>query len=246
MIVELLASSKRSNEAVESTSNTSTTVCSIADVSTGKISSSSAQPNADYKTQAFSYFHISEVNLVYLKCENNHWLCKFRLKRFELDDVRPNSTLAVKQMFVPLVNDLALIKISYLVDAGNNAWLKFQLDNMRINLCLPYILKLYQIAMSAIGDDGSKAKSDATKKPPKKPTEKSNSPIEPPKPTTASNSSLRVNGFLRFPELILFAEPEKKDSKVLVMQTEIKLDFTSEKGLLVVFLCFHRNWVAYA
>jgi hypothetical protein len=233
VIVELF--NKKSNDTTGSVSSASATL-SASDVSTAKTTATlNSSKNLDYKVQTLSDFNIKQIKLVYLKRENNRWLCKLSLKEIYLTDIRPNSNLAVKQMFVPLNSDLSLIKISYVVDANNNAHLKFGLDNMRINLCLPYILKLYQIAMSAIGDDDTKKKKETAAKQ-KKPADKHVNLVVPAK--SVSNSSLRVTGLIRLPMLILFAEPEKENSKVLVMQTEIKLDFMSEKGSIL----FRRKW----
>lgn len=205
----------------------------------------------------FSELRIKEINVGYLKMENSSWYAMLKFKALELDDERPNSTLAVKQMFQPLKRDVPLIQLLYYVDSSSNAQLALLLDNLRVNLCLPYILKLYQMAMDAISiNDPNKKAADAS-------TSQSDHRIkniqnntkniktdfstfsEARKSTNVAapvtlqdeqdiqakkETSLIVKGKIKLPQVILFAQPEKKDSKVLVMSTALKLDFNSKAG----------------
>ena len=93
----------------------------------------------------FSDFRIKEIDFEYIKEERNYWFAELKMKELVLNDVRPNSNLAVKEMFIPLKKDTMLITLKYEVDPGNNAKLNFTMGNIQINLCLPYILKLYQM-----------------------------------------------------------------------------------------------------
>jgi len=53
------------------------------------------------------------------------------------------------------------------------------------------------------------------------------------------SNSLKVRANIKLPEIVLFAEPEKFDSKILLLKVEINLDFESKFG--DIFLKIHLN-----
>lgn len=135
---------------------------------------------------------------------------------------------------MPLSKEKYFIEIVYQVEQAQNAKLHFVLDHLRINLCLPYILKLYQMAMDAISPNKppvdtnpSKPSTGAgtdvsvvnkTMKDKKKSVIASPSEIEIQQIVKEINNSiLNVSGKVNLQEVILFAEPEKFNSKVLIM-----------------------------
>ena len=64
------------------------------------------------------------------------------IKTLILTDLRPDSNLAVKEMFVPMAKDDFFFAMTYDYDALVGSALKFTLEYIKINLCLPYVLKL--------------------------------------------------------------------------------------------------------
>ena len=53
-------------------------------------------------------------------------------------------------MFLPIDTNNYFIDLTYSNKTANESFLDFKIDYLRVNLCLPYILKLYQMAMEAI------------------------------------------------------------------------------------------------
>ena len=110
------------------------------------------------------------------------------------------------------------LKISYRFEPPGNAHLDFFLDNLKINLCLPYVLRIYNFAMDAINvSNKNETKID------KKDTNQTNFD----QPAVESDLSLNVNGQISLKEVVLFAQPEKLNSQILVMEAEILLKFNS-------------------
>ncbi len=146
-------------------------------------------------------------------------------------------------MIVPLCKEKYFIEMWYTFDPIEFAKLHFIIDHIRINLCLPYILKLYQMAMEGINTDDSNNKNQI--KPVSSDTSQNLTTARNSKSTkstvvfnsnnsTASKSSnndenanknnnnnnnnkLKVAGRVNLPDVVLFAEPEKPNSKILNM-----------------------------
>lgn len=143
-------------------------------------------------------------------------------------------------MFIPLSKESFFIVVNYKVDKSQNASLDFTLSHLKINLCLPYILKLYQMLMDALANPSSAQQKPTTSKnletnvtadiaiviPPGGSTPSPTSPVPP-----SSQSTLKVKGKIELPEMILFAEPEKHNSKTLIMNTMLILTFESRAGV---------------
>ena len=129
-------------------------------------------------------------------------------------------------MFQPLSESVYFIELVYSFKTNKNSFLEFSIDHLRINLCLPYILKLYQMAMDAITPSSQvnqksvqtqvQAKHESVEKPRQSmiiDTTKSNEQ----NPINESNGSLNVKAKINLPEVVLFAQPEKSNSKILFM-----------------------------
>ena len=112
--------------------------------------------------QDFSLLQISHLEFDFDKYEIGSWGAQFKMKTLKLDDLRPDSNLFVKKMFEPRTKDDYFIKLNYSVDEKTNAALKFTLDHLKINLCLPYILRLYSMVMEAVGSTGNEKKQTNT------------------------------------------------------------------------------------
>lgn len=161
-------------------------------------------------------------------------------------------------MFIPLSKENFFIVVNYKVDNLQNAQLDFTLSHLKINLCLPYILKLYQMLMDAIGNNNNNNEQQKQQQHPSKSNTTSKhqpvavesttttvandglavvviAPAAAVTPTITSTppptSTLVVRGKLGLPEVVLFAEPEKLNSKTLIMNTELVLSFESRAGV---------------
>ncbi len=187
-----------------------------------RVSKKSSQTNSDpIEKLDFSLFRISQVDFKYLKHSTGFWKAFFNMRALRLKDTRPDSNLAEKEMLMPLDASKDFINLVYQTTPDGHSKLRFDIDHLKINLCLPYILKLYQIAMEAVS---SPAKTTVKKAAVEKTRAVANVPQE------ASNSSLRVDAKIRLPEVFLFAEPERSDSKILNMKAEINMRFSSKEG----------------
>ncbi|CAF0714006.1 unnamed protein product [Brachionus calyciflorus] len=164
----------------------------------------------------FSHFEIQSIKFKFVKNENTSWRADLNMRSLVLNDVRPDSNLAVKEMFVSS-KEKDFIQITYLVNSIGQAKLDFLLDNLKINLCLPYVLRLYQIAMEAISSD----------KKPQPAQVKKNSNQTPHQEAQVQNTSLVVNGKVNLNEVVLYAQPEKLNSKILVMDALVLIKFES-------------------
>ena len=228
----------------------------------------------------FSHLQIDEIFFDYEKYESVAWALNLKLKDLFLKDVRPASNLAVKEyetnpnsithsnmiaihfllhskierMFLPMLRHSYFIEISYTMDVGDKATILFLIDHLKINLCLPYVLKLYQMAMEAIS--GSNSPQDVTANSSKQQQQqmidkrksaglnnnnnnhRASSMIVPEESADANGSSsssssskakttLSVKGRINLPEVVLFAEPEKSNSKILLMNVKLKMTYES-------------------
>lgn len=198
--------------------------------------------NNAYKIVDFSHLEIQDIDFDYVKHDDLSWLAVFKMKEMRLNDIRPDSNLAVKEMFIPLSKDSFFIVVDYKVDKSQNAQLDFTLSHLKINLCLPYILKLYQMLMDAVSPPNSSPKSPQQQQ---KPTtsgkhRESTAALEivvvPPASSgggggqSQPQQTLSVRGRIQLPEVVLFAEPEKLNCKTLIMNTELVLNFESRAG----------------
>lgn len=170
----------------------------------------------------FSDFQIQEIKIHYVKYEDDKWIAKLNLKKVFLDDVRPNSNFVVKQMFVPL-SENDIITLTYEEERKNISKLTFGLDNLRVNLCLPYLLELYNMAMDAI-NTGT----------PNQTINQSTNGTQKPATQIIEERNFFVTANINIREMILFAEPEKKENsktnRVLKLKTKIKLEYEAKDG----------------
>ncbi len=178
----------------------------------------------------FSQLLINRVEFTFLKHDSVEWDAIFKMKALYLKDLRPESNLAVKEMFLPINTNEYFINLIYSNKNTNESVLDFTIDYLRINLCLPYVLKLYQMAMEAINSPTNKDK----KQQQTINTNSRNNRIESDLVSirsTATNvtstlninqnsnnkSVLKAKARINLPEIILLAEPENPNSMILFM-----------------------------
>ena len=191
----------------------------------------------------FSSLEVQEVFLIYDRYQNNSWNANFKMKALKLKDLRPDSNLAIKEMFTPKSKEKFFIELLYSVDKDMNANLKFEIDHLRVNLCLPFILKLYGMAMEAISPPEKANKVVEIKDLPQNIEDFKNrkKSMKPPahenKPAqnleineNQTSTSLHVQGKVNLPEVVLFAQPENSNSKLLILNIEINLEFNSRNN----------------
>ena len=215
----------------------------------------------------FGLLEIEDILLDFSSNENTSWKANLKLRALNVNDLRPDSNLAVKEMFIPTCKEKFFIEMIYSSDPVEFEKLEFALDHIRINLCLPYILKLYQFAMEAINTSPAPNQaanttynttivSSNSNKPAeiisteqntfKQASSKSRKSIFPTNQNgnpdaeiainkgvtkvSEINKKLSVLGRVNLPDVVLFAEPEKFNSKVLNMNAVLQISFESEKG----------------
>jgi hypothetical protein len=139
-------------------------------------------------------------------------------------------------MFIPMSKNSYFFEMDYDFDDQSVSNLKFEVDHLKINLCLPYVLKLYQMAMEAItrstdvanitsSSEVSDVTSFVNKRKPQEGVSKANTPVVAQTideltseyDIEKKSDPLRVSGKINLPEVVLFAEPEKSNSKILIM-----------------------------
>lgn len=123
-------------------------------------------------------------------------------------------------MFVPLNTNEYFIDLTYSNRTEKDSFLGFNINYLRINLCLPYVLKLYQMAIEVISPP-SKQQSSASETSKKKSNKTEqfghNSSTNTQATKKKENLTLKANAKINLPEIILFAEPENPNTMILFM-----------------------------
>jgi hypothetical protein len=117
-------------------------------------------------------------------------------------------------MFMPISDDAYFISLKYSTNLNQESILEFEIDHLRISLCLPYILDIYKFVMDAINTD----KPDASVKQKQTETTKKKLQIEENTNEAIQVGSLRAKANINLPVVVLFSEPEKSNSKILLMK----------------------------
>lgn len=133
-------------------------------------------------------------------------------------------------MFVPLNTNEYFIDLTYSNRTETESFLTFNIDYLRINLCLPYVLKLYQMAMEAItppNKQNQQTPNEASKKKSTKIDSNTASQVIPIK-----NLTLKANAKINLPEIILFAEPENPETMILFMNVITVFNLIKKKRLM--------------
>lgn len=186
----------------------------------------------------FSQLLINRVEFTFLKYDSVEWDAIFKMKALYLKDLRPESNLAVKEMFLPINTNEYFINLIYSNKNTNESVLDFTIDYLRINLCLPYVLKLYQMAMEAINSPNKDKKQQQTIYNTNNKNNKIESDLVSIRSTATVNinqnnnnnnkSVLRAKARINLPEIILLAEPENPNSMILFMNVRFIIDIYSE------------------
>ena len=123
---------------------------------------------------------------------------------------------------MPLHTDNYFIELKYSTKSNKESFLDFTLDHLRINLCLPYVLELYKFAMEAINTPDKQTSSNTISKSSIEFSKKSSTVEEPiAEIENTENTSLEVRAHIKLPVIVLFSEPEKTNSKILLMKVSI-------------------------
>ncbi|XP_019641996.1 PREDICTED: vacuolar protein sorting-associated protein 13A-like [Branchiostoma belcheri] len=139
------------------------------------------------------------------------------------------TTLDVVDAASALTLHKPLVKMTYKQDKDSQD-IDLSMEGLRINLCIPYLLavaEFFTVGNSSQEDDNRKRTN---------PTEdESSPPVASPPPTPTSQSTqpgrtFKAVGRLSKPEIVLFAYPSSKESRILVLRTEI--DFSYERNSL--------------
>ena len=122
---------------------------------------------------------------------------------------------------MPLHTDNYFIELKYSTKSNKESFLDFTLDHLRINLCLPYVLELYKFAMEAINTSNEQTSSNTISKSSIEFSKKSSTVEEPITEINDEDTSLKVKAHIKLPVIVLFSEPEKTNSKILLMKVSI-------------------------
>jgi hypothetical protein len=201
--------------------------------------------NTIYSQVNFSQLEIDEILFNFIQNKFDSWSLDLKLRDLNLTDLRPDSNLAVKEMFIPIMRKSYFFKMVFNSNQITESNLEFEVDHIKVNLCLPYILKLYQMVMEAVStqpktvdaninsaDSNVGASSEVSKLSKKKPDQSITKPQQQNQEEQENeefekkvSAPLKVIGKINLPEIVLFAEPEKQDSKILVMNVRFFVIF---------------------
>ena len=192
--------------------------------------------NTIYSQVNFSQLEIDEILFNFIQNKFDSWSLDLKLRDLNLTDLRPDSNLAVKEMFMPITRNSYFFKMVFDSNQKTESNLEFEVDYIKVNLCLPYVLKLYQMAMDAISTQPKTADANINSAESNVGTSSEISKFSKKKPDHSKSQlqnqeenenedelekkvspPLKVTGRINLPEIVLFAEPEKQDSKILVM-----------------------------
>ncbi|KAK3096835.1 hypothetical protein FSP39_003796 [Pinctada imbricata] len=158
------------------------------------------------------------------------------LHTMSIDDVRPDSSIATKRIFyctrdtVKVAETeeelLPLISVIYKVKANDNQEADIRMEKVTLNVHVPYLLALYNFYVAALGSDTDDVRTLArltsvTSTSSEGETEM-DAPLRPPQ------TAIRVFGTIKEPEIVLFGDPDKSDSRILVFEADIEFDLQND------------------
>ncbi|XP_071819504.1 intermembrane lipid transfer protein VPS13A-like isoform X2 [Apostichopus japonicus] len=176
-----------------------------------------------------------------------------------LEDIRPNSPLAIKKLILksrrrlskherrhPFKQEHALapmIEAAYIKDISGNQQIDFTVDEVRVNIFVHYLLAIYNFLSSTLTHTGTATPMSPTSSSLTREISRSASGTavenRAGQPEGWSGRALWIRGHLRKPEIVLFDDPTSSSSQVLVLKMEGNLAFQNQLGTqsLVANVC---------
>ncbi|XP_070568681.1 intermembrane lipid transfer protein VPS13A-like isoform X2 [Ptychodera flava] len=193
-----------------------------------------------------SQFMMHDVHMTASIYNDKTMEVKLTLQSISLEDIRKNSPLAIKKMFhklnkttvkkIELEDEEKIVKtktispmleVTYKQLPNGDKTVDALVDGIRINVCTHYYLAVLHFFTSAM----PKKKEDALIiSPVTTPTDGTERLPTSPGPAQDNTGSLTVYAALKRPEIVLFAEPTSNESQVLVLKTEVVMDYNSRGG----------------
>ncbi|XP_055887721.1 intermembrane lipid transfer protein VPS13A-like isoform X3 [Biomphalaria glabrata] len=144
----------------------------------------------------------------------------------DLNDTRPDSNLAFKRVLecVSKVKnaDLPLVFLKYKISNDGNHKAELEVEKLQLNVNTPFMLVLLEFfngAMDTVNQSTKKDESSLdsghsfiTPQPPQDVTEIQESP---------AHTSFTIEGSLKEPEVVLYADPTQTDSRVLILYSDV-------------------------
>jgi vacuolar protein sorting-associated protein 13A/C len=189
-----------------------------------------------------SRFEIGRIDMGGMLNADSSLELLIKLQSISLDDIREHSNLAVKRLIMSNVQippsrksmplGEAMVTFEYKYSPDGNQHVNLNVDTIRINVCVPYLLMVYNFFMYAM--QAPEDNHNIRAPPRAKPADHDASPegmgkTIPDEVQPATPSTLTVSGRFRQPEIVLFAEPTEKNSRVLVLKTNMAFDYFSHQ-----------------
>ncbi|XP_052088041.1 intermembrane lipid transfer protein VPS13C-like isoform X4 [Mytilus californianus] len=147
------------------------------------------------------------------------------LHSLSLDDTKSDSNPVVKRIFychqVSQQENLPLISVVYKARSSGHQEADIRMDKVTINLNIPYLLALNEFYQSAFQSDV----------PPIDQSRQRTSLVSDQLDSSPNNSVLQVKGIVKQPKIVLFADPEKDTSRILVLDTDIEFEMYTDSSV---------------
>ncbi|XP_067142942.1 intermembrane lipid transfer protein VPS13A-like isoform X2 [Centruroides vittatus] len=205
---------------------------------------------------ALSKFELDEVNISVEMYSDKALELKCTLQAATLEDVRSESPLCVKKIFQSYSGDSQsgvagisismppMIDLTYRHTGNGDAAVDVHVEKTRLNVSVPYILAIFKYIYDALPDQyGKEIKSDELDPPNiavhqgkvlaighRRLPSDSTSGYHSTASSQEDTRSLSVSIILRKPEIVLFANPLDINSQVLVLKTDIMVDYSKNMG----------------
>ncbi|XP_071478587.1 intermembrane lipid transfer protein VPS13A-like, partial [Diadema antillarum] len=204
-----------------------------------------------------SRFRLQQVNGLAVAYSNGAMKLRTTVQTVMLEDIRPNSPLAIRQLILksskksrlrttpsspPSTKVTPMIEVTFTQDANQMQTIEFTIDGVRVNIFVHYLLAVYNFLSSAL----TQSKLESPLSPSVGQTSRQTSRtlsvqgpvgqsvsrseglnLEAPAPREPPRRSLQVIGRLRRPEVVLFDEPTSQNSQCLVFQTVGNFEYQS-------------------
>ncbi|CAG2212445.1 VPS13A_C [Mytilus edulis] len=147
------------------------------------------------------------------------------LHSLSLDDTKSDSKPVVKRIFychqISQQENLPLISVVYKSRSSGHQEADIRMDKVTINLNIPYLLALNEFYQSAFQSDV----------PPVDQSRQRTSLVSDQLDSSPNNSVLQVKGIVKQPKIVLFADPEKDTSRILVLDTDIEFEMYTDSSI---------------
>ncbi|CAH1799951.1 unnamed protein product [Owenia fusiformis] len=204
-------------------------------------------PGSGNTSDGLSRFEIGRIDMSVFMNPDTSMEVGIRLQSLAMDDIRPDSQLAIKRILQSHL-DLAhpqqkkadlppMVDFTYLQDPNGNMNVALNMERMRVNVCIKYFMTIIQLFTGAFED----ATPAPTPEPPApipriresrrlsardsmRRSMRGSMWVDPVQ-LEEKQATLRIRGEIKHPEIVLFANPSEKHSRVLVMKTNIVYDY---------------------